>query len=146
KIMKYLLLNPLKPEDLPTLKELSTTEICTVWASASRYIQRQLLEKRAVDIQVGRFVLIPAFATVGEGKVLLVHRPVFQPCRFLKKLYKLKCDKTKIPDNTEFVPLDYGQIAADIRFCQETVERCIDETLLFFADALRGNKEVEFSF
>ncbi|NXS72720.1 CCD81 protein, partial [Pandion haliaetus] len=146
KMIKYLLFKSLGPEDLPTLKELTTSEICKVWASASGYIRRQLLQKRAVEIGVGTFALVPARATVGEGKVLPVERPVFRPCRFLKKFYKLKCAKTKIPDETPFVQLDFEQIAAGIHFRPEIVERCIHETLLSFAGALRDNKEVEFSF
>ncbi|XP_069633321.1 uncharacterized protein [Haliaeetus albicilla] len=49
-------------------------------------------------------------------------------------------------DETPFVQLDFEQIAAEIHFRREIVERCIHETLLFFAGALRDNKEVEFSF
>lgn len=49
-------------------------------------------------------------------------------------------------DETPVVELDFEQIAAEIHFRQEIVERCIHETLLFFAGALRDNKEVEFSF
>ncbi|NWH55733.1 CCD81 protein, partial [Fregata magnificens] len=146
KMIKYLLFKPLEPEQLPTLRELTTSEICRVWASASKYIWRQLLQKRAVEVGVGTFAVVPAHATVGEGKVLPVERPVFRPCRFLKKFYKLKCAKTKIPDETPSVPLDFEQIAAAIHFRREIVERCIHETLLFFAGALRDSKEVEFSF
>lgn len=49
-------------------------------------------------------------------------------------------------DETPVVELDFEQIAAEIHFRREIVERCIHETLLFFAGALRDNKEVEFSF
>ncbi|NXF70471.1 CCD81 protein, partial [Ciccaba nigrolineata] len=101
---------------------------------------------QAVEIGVGTFALVPARATVGEDKVLPVERPVFQPHRLLKKFYKLKCAKTKIPDETPLVQLDFEQIAADTHFRKEIVEQCVHETLLFFAEALRGNKEVEFSF
>lgn len=55
------------------------------------------LHFQAVDIGVGTFALVPAHAMVGEDKVLPVERPVFQPCRLLRKFYKLKCAKSKIP-------------------------------------------------
>ncbi|NXT43244.1 CCD81 protein, partial [Pelecanoides urinatrix] len=96
-MIKYLLLNPLEPEKLPLLKELTTSEICRVWAGTSKYIRRQLLQKKAVKIGIGTFAVVPVHAIVGEHKCLPVERPVFQPCRFLKKFYKLKCAKTKIP-------------------------------------------------
>ncbi|NWR54305.1 CCD81 protein, partial [Bucorvus abyssinicus] len=144
--MSYLLFKPLGPEELPTLKELTTSEICRVWAATSGYIQRQLLQKTAVEIGIGTFALVPAHATVAEDTILPVERPVFKPCKFLKKFYHLKCAKTEIPDETPTVQLDFGQIAAEIHFRREIVERCIHETLLFFSGALRDNKEVEFSF
>ncbi|NXX51852.1 CCD81 protein, partial [Tricholaema leucomelas] len=146
KMLKYLLFKPLGPEDLPTLKELRTAEICRVWAAACRYVRRQLLQRKAVDIGVGTFAVLPAHATVGEDEVLPVERPVFQPCRFLRKFYKLKCAKTKIPDRIPVVELDYQQIAEEIHFRRQIAEQCIHETLLFFAGALQDQKEVEFSF
>ncbi|XP_030326412.1 coiled-coil domain-containing protein 81 [Strigops habroptila] len=145
-MMKYLLFKGLGPDDLPTLKQLTTNEICKVWAGTSKYIQKQLFEKKAVEIGIGTFALVLVRVTVGEDKVLPVERPVFQLCRFMKKFYKLKCAKTKIPEETPFVQLDFEQIGADIHFRREIVERCIHETLLFFAEALRDKKEVEFSF
>ncbi|NXI60897.1 CCD81 protein, partial [Chloroceryle aenea] len=145
-MLKYLLFRSLEPDDLPLLKELSTSEVCHVWKATSRYIYRQLLEKKAVDIGIGTFALVSAQATVGEDKVLPVERPVFQPCRIFRKFYHLKCKKAKIPDETPCVPLDFKHIAAQIHFCPETVEKCIHETLIFFAGAIRDMKEVEFSF
>lgn len=49
-------------------------------------------------------------------------------------------------DETPLVQLDFEQIAADTHFRPEIVERCVHETLLFFAEALLDNKEVEFTF
>ncbi|NXN38708.1 CCD81 protein, partial [Rhinoptilus africanus] len=143
---KYLLFSSLGPENLPTLRELTSSEICKVWAGTSRYIHGELLQKRAVEIGVGTFGVVPACATVAEDKVLPLERPVFQPCRLLKEFYKLKCAEAKIPDETPCVALDFEQIAADIHFRQEIVELCVHETLLFFAGALHDDKEVEFSF
>ncbi|NXP79427.1 CCD81 protein, partial [Ramphastos sulfuratus] len=146
KMLKYLLYKPLMPEDLRTLKELCTNEICRVWAAACRYIWRQLLQRKAVDIGVGTFAVLPACATVERDKVLPVERPVFQLCRFLRRFYRLKCAKTRIPEKTPVVELDCAQIGAEIHFRQEIVKQCIHETLLFFAGALQDQKEVEFFF
>ncbi|KFV45575.1 Coiled-coil domain-containing protein 81, partial [Tyto alba] len=146
RMIKYLLVNPLGPEDLPTLKELTTREIQQVWAGTSRYIRSQLLQKKAVEIGIGTFAIVPVHATVGEDEVLPVERPVFQLSRFLKKFYSLKHAKTQIPDKTQFVQLDFKQIAAETHFRPEIVEQCVHETLLLFAEALQENKEVELSF
>ncbi|NXS08607.1 CCD81 protein, partial [Neodrepanis coruscans] len=146
KMQKYLLHNSVGPEELPTLKELSTSEIWKIWSGASRYIHRQLLQKRAVEIGVGTFGLVTVHASIEEGKVLPVERPVFILSKPLRSFYNLECDEVKISDETPVVQLDFEDIAAETHFRQEIVEQCIHETLLCFAGALRDNKEVEFSF
>ncbi|NXS29562.1 CCD81 protein, partial [Pomatostomus ruficeps] len=146
KMQKYLLYNAVEPEELPTLRELSTMEICKVWSGMSRFIYRQLLQKKAVDIGVGTFAIVPVHATVEEGKVLPVERPMFIPNKPLKMFYNLECDETKIPDETPVVHPDFEEIAANTHFRHEIVEQCVQETLLCFAGALRDNKEVEFTF
>ncbi|NXC60051.1 CCD81 protein, partial [Aleadryas rufinucha] len=146
KMQKYLLYNSVEPEELPTLRELSTMEICKIWSGVSRYIHRQLLQKTAVEIGVGTFAVVPVQASVGEGKVLPVERPMFILSKPLKMFYNLESDETKIPDETPVVQPDFEEIAAETHFRHEIVEHCVQETLLCFAGALRDNKEVEFSF
>ncbi|NXN83332.1 CCD81 protein, partial [Bombycilla garrulus] len=146
KMQKYLLYNSVEPEELPTLRELSTVEICKVWSGMSRHIYRQLLQKRAVEIGLGRFVVVPTHANVAEGKVLPIERPAFILSKPLKMFYNLESDETKIPDETPVVQPDFEAIAANTHFRHEIVEQCVQETLLCFAGALRDNKEVEFSF
>ncbi|NXM77978.1 CCD81 protein, partial [Serilophus lunatus] len=146
KMQKYLLHNSVGPEELPILKELSTSEIWKIWSGASCYIHRQLLQKRAVEIGVGTFALVTVHASMEEGKVLPVERPVFVLSKPLRSFYSLECDEIKIPVEIPVVQLDFEDIAAETHFRQEIVEQCIQETLLCFAGALRDNKEVEFSF
>ncbi|NWI06376.1 CCD81 protein, partial [Tichodroma muraria] len=146
KMQKYLLYNAVEPEELSTLRELSTIEICKVWSGMSRHIYRQLLQKRAVDIGVGSFAVLPVHASVADGKVLPVERPMFILSKSLKMFYNLESDETKIPDEMPVVQTDFEAIAANIHFRHEIVEQCVQETLLCFAGALRDNKEVEFSF
>ncbi|NXK64505.1 CCD81 protein, partial [Sylvietta virens] len=145
-MQRYLLYNAVEPEELSTLRELSTVEICKVWSAVSRHIYRQLLQKRAVEIGVGSFTVVPAHASVAEGKVLPVERPMFILNKPLKMFYNLESDETKIPDETTVVQLDFEDIAAHTHFRHEIVEQCVQEILLCFAGALRDNKEVEFSF
>ncbi|XP_032540831.1 coiled-coil domain-containing protein 81-like [Chiroxiphia lanceolata] len=145
-MMKYMRYKPVGPGDLPTLKELSNSEIWKIWSGASRYIRRQLLQKRAVEIGVGTFAIVPVHASVEEGKVLTVERPVFVVSKPLRAFYNLECEEPKIPDETPVVQLDFGEIAADTHFRREIVELCVHETLLCFAGALADEKEVEFSF
>ncbi|NXD24828.1 CCD81 protein, partial [Spelaeornis formosus] len=146
KMQKYLLYNAVEPEELPTLRELSTMEIFKIWSGMSQQIYRQLLHKRAVEIGVGSFVVLPANASVAEGKVLPVERPMFILSKPLKMFYNLESDEDKIPDEMPVVQPDFEEIAAKIHFRHEIVEQCVQETLLCFAGALRDNKEVEFSF
>ncbi|NXB70720.1 CCD81 protein, partial [Donacobius atricapilla] len=145
-MQKYLLYNSVEPEELPTLRELSTIEICKIWSAMSRHIYRQLLQKKAVDIGVGSFAVVPAHASVAEGKVLPIERPMFILNKPLKMFYNLESDETKIPEETPVVQPDFEAIAANTHFRPEILEQCVQETLLCFAGALRDNKEVEFSF
>ncbi|NXC00477.1 CCD81 protein, partial [Orthonyx spaldingii] len=145
KMQKYLLYNAVEPEELPTLRELSTMEICKIWSGMSRHIYKQLLQKRAVEIGVGTFAVLPGHASVKEGKVLPVERPMFILSKPLKMFYNLECDETTIPE-TPVVQPDFEEIAEYTHFRHEIVEQCVQETLLCFAGALRDNKEVEFSF
>ncbi|NXN91028.1 CCD81 protein, partial [Rhinopomastus cyanomelas] len=144
KMLKYLLLKPLEPKDLPALQGLTTREICKVWAAASRFIRKQLSQK--MEIEVGTFALVPACATVQRDTVLPLEIPMFQPNRFMRSFCKLKCTKTQIPEETPHTELDFEEIAVDLHFQQEIVKKCVQETLVFFAEALQENKEVEFSF
>ncbi|NXA82888.1 CCD81 protein, partial [Thryothorus ludovicianus] len=146
KMQKCLLYHAVEPEELPTLRELSTIEICKVWSGVSRHIYKQLLQKRVVEIGIGSFAVLPAHANVAEGKVLPVERPMFILSKPLKMFYNLESDETKIPAEMPVVQPDFENIAANIHFRHEIVEQCVQETLLCFAGALRDNKEVEFSF
>ncbi|NXL96164.1 CCD81 protein, partial [Alectura lathami] len=121
-------------------------EICKVWAATSRYIRRQLLQKKVVDIAIGKFAVVPARTTTADGNVLAFEKPVFQLCRMMKKFYRLKCPKVEIPVHAVADPLNFEEIAEDIHFRPPIVEQCVHETLLFFADALRNKKEVDFFF
>ncbi|NXR72749.1 CCD81 protein, partial [Pycnonotus jocosus] len=145
-MQKYLLYNSVEPEELPTLRELSTIEICKIWSAMSRHIYRQLLQKKAVEIGVGSFAVVLAHATVADSKVLPVERPMFIVSKPLKMFYNLESEEIKIPEETPVVHPDFEAIAASTHFRQEIVEQCVQETLLCFAGALRENKEVEFSF
>ncbi|XP_068523907.1 coiled-coil domain-containing protein 81-like [Anas acuta] len=153
----YVLFNPLKPEDLSLIKELTRKEIAQVWNSTSRYIRRQLLQKKAVNIGIGTFAVVSAKTTGADGKAMVVRKPIFKPCRFMKIFYKLKCAESRIPRLTLFLhgcflvetfidPLDIEKIAAHIYFRPQIVEQCIHETLLLYAGGLLDNQDVEFFF
>eukprot|EP00075_Anas_platyrhynchos_P014947 XP_027304200.1 coiled-coil domain-containing protein 81-like [Anas platyrhynchos] len=142
----YVLFNPLKPEDLSLIKELTRKEIAQVWNSTCRYIRRQLLQKKAVNIGIGTFAVVSAKTTGADGKAMVVRKPIFKPCRFMKIFYKLKCAESRIPIETFIDPLDIEKIAAHIYFRPQIVEQCIHETLLLYAGGLLDNQDVEFFF
>ncbi|XP_015705287.1 coiled-coil domain-containing protein 81-like [Coturnix japonica] len=145
-VFRYLLFDPLDPNELSLLKELTTSEICRVWDATSKYVCRQLQEKKAVDIGIGSFAVVPARAAAGKDGVLDVDKPIFQMSFHIQRFYKLKKPKAKIPLEMFEYPLDFEEIAESIHFRAPIVEQCIHETLLVFAEALRGKKEVDFFF
>lgn len=52
---------------------------------------------QAVDIGIGTFAVLPAHASVEEGKVLPIERPMFILSKPLKMFYNLESDEVKIP-------------------------------------------------
>ncbi|NWZ01514.1 CCD81 protein, partial [Loxia curvirostra] len=120
-------------------------EICKIWSGMSRHIYKKLLKKKAVDIGVGSFAVVPVHANVEEG-TLPVERPMFIMSKTLKMFYNLEGDEAKIPDDIPVVQPNFEDIAAHTHFRHEIVEHCVQETLLYFAGALQQNKEVEFTF
>ncbi|OXB52138.1 hypothetical protein ASZ78_004339, partial [Callipepla squamata] len=145
-VYRYLLYKDVEPKDLSLLKELTTSEICKVWAGTSTYIRRQLLEKKAVNITIGTFAVVPTRVAAGENGYLEVEKPVFQMDHRIQSFYKLKPSKNKIPPEMFSHPLNFEEIAKIIGFRPPIVEQCIHETLLFFAEALQGKKELDFFF
>ncbi|XP_015705289.1 coiled-coil domain-containing protein 81-like [Coturnix japonica] len=145
-VFRYLLLKPLDPNELSLLKELTTSEICRVWDATSKYVCRQLQEKKAVDIGIGSFAVVPARVAAGKDGVLDVDKPIFQMSQHVQRFYKLKKPKTKIPPEVFEHPLNLKEIAESIHFRVPIVKQCIHETLLFFAETLRGKQEVDFFF
>ncbi|NXI28801.1 CCD81 protein, partial [Sterrhoptilus dennistouni] len=104
------------------------------------------LRFQAVEIGIGSFAVVPAHATVAEGKVLPIERPMFILNKPVKMFYSLESEEAKIPEETPIVHPDFEAITANTHFRHEIVDHCVQETLLCFAGALRDNKEVEFSF
>ncbi|NXJ16773.1 CCD81 protein, partial [Odontophorus gujanensis] len=101
---------------------------------------------QAVNIGIGTFAVVPTHAAAGENGHLDVEKPIFQMNQNIEALYKLKPSKIKIPPEILDHPLDFQEIAKIIYFRAPIVEQCIHETLLFFADALRRQKELDFFF
>ncbi|POI23367.1 hypothetical protein CIB84_012885 [Bambusicola thoracicus] len=101
---------------------------------------------QAVDIGIGSFAVVSARADAGEDGVLVVDKPIFQLNQDVQQFYKIKESKTKIPSEMFEHPLNFREIAETIAFRVPIVEQCIHETLLFFAEAVRGKKEVDFFF
>eukprot|EP00076_Gallus_gallus_P035199 XP_025000737.1 coiled-coil domain-containing protein 81-like [Gallus gallus] len=64
----------------------------------------------------------------------------------VQRFYKMKEPKTKIPSEIFEYPLNFREIAETICFRVPIIEHCIHETLLFFAEAIRGKKELDFFF
>lgn len=77
-----------------------------------------------MDIGIGTFALVPVHATVAEGTILPVERPVFKPCRLLRKFYQLKCAKTTIPGkNTGASPAQPLHLAQGCRHLCDMAEQ-----------------------
>lgn len=52
---------------------------------------------QAVEIGIGNFAVVPTHATVAEGKVLPIERPMFILNKPVKMFYSLESEEAKIP-------------------------------------------------
>lgn len=60
---------------------------------------------QAVNIGIGTFAVVTANTTGADGKAMVVRKPIFKPCRFMKTFYKLKCAESRIPSKKIFALL-----------------------------------------
>lgn len=63
------------------------------------------LRFQAVNIGIGTFAVVPADSTSADGKAVVVQKPVFKPCRFMKTFYKLRCAGNEISSKKLFALL-----------------------------------------
>lgn len=58
-----------------------------------------------MNIGIGTFAVVSAKTTGADGKAMVVRKPIFKPCRFMKIFYKLKCAESRIPSKKIFALL-----------------------------------------
>uniref|UniRef100_A0A8C3C9G3 CCDC81 HU domain-containing protein n=1 Tax=Cairina moschata TaxID=8855 RepID=A0A8C3C9G3_CAIMO len=79
-------------------------------------------------------------------KLLDVKKPVFQVSEHFANVHGLPYKKETFPGIPPFVFLNYAWLSLDIGIPRDTVQRCIQETLLFLSYTLAKKQAVDFIF
>ncbi|XP_074757664.1 coiled-coil domain-containing protein 81-like [Athene noctua] len=132
---------------LPTLMHLSDDDTVRIWDGVSRYIRQQMALKKGVTIPgLGTFCLIPYSLPMRSSQLPPMQRPIFQLSENFAWVHGLQYEKGIFPDASPSVLLNYTSVSLDTRIPPDTVQRCIQETLLFLSYTLANKQNVDFIF
>nr|XP_038027958.1 coiled-coil domain-containing protein 81-like [Anas platyrhynchos] len=131
----------------PTLMHLQDDEIVKVWDAVSHFIRRQFALNKGVTVPgLGTFFAVKQDRPMAGFKLLDAKKPVFQVSEHFANVHGLPYKKETFPGIPPFVFLNYAWLSLDIGIPRDTVQRCIQETLLFLSYTLAKKQAVDFIF
>ncbi|XP_066846023.1 coiled-coil domain-containing protein 81 isoform X1 [Anser cygnoides] len=131
----------------PTLMHLPDDGIVKVWDAVSHFIRRQFALNKGVRIPgLGAFFAVKQERPIAGFKLLDVKKPVFQVSEYFTNVHGLPYKKETFPGVPPFVFLNYAWLSLDTGIPRDTVQRCIQETLLFLSYTLAKKQGVDFIF
>nr|XP_047912754.1 coiled-coil domain-containing protein 81-like isoform X2 [Anser cygnoides] len=131
----------------PTLMHLPDDGIVKVWDAVSHFIRRQFALNKGVRIPgLGAFFAVKQERPMAGFKLLDVKKPVFQVSEHFANVHGLPYKKETFPGVPPFVFLNYAWLSLDTGIPRDTVQRCIQETLLFLSYTLAKKQGVDFIF
>ncbi|XP_040505445.1 coiled-coil domain-containing protein 81 [Gallus gallus] len=129
----------------PTLMSLTTKEIVQIWDQVSLDVQRQLALSKSIEIVgLGTFAVHTQELRRGRNDCLLIRRPVFQMSNIIRRIFDLNYAKRIMPGSTLAVPLDYAAIALETSHSLDTVENCVNETVMYLSRCISNGLNVDF--
>ncbi|XP_068519631.1 coiled-coil domain-containing protein 81-like isoform X2 [Anas acuta] len=131
----------------PTLMHLQDDEIVKVWDAVSHFIRRQFALNKGVTVPgLGTFFAVKQDRPMAGVKLLDAKKPVFQVSEHFANVHGLPYKKETFPGIPPFVFLNYAWLSLDIGIPRDTVQRCIQETLIFLSYTLAKKQAVDFIF
>ncbi|XP_040400253.1 coiled-coil domain-containing protein 81-like isoform X2 [Cygnus olor] len=131
----------------PTLMHLPDDGIVKVWDAVSHFIRRQFALNKGVTIPgLGAFFAVKQERPMAGFKLLDVKMPIFQVSEYFANVHGLPYKKETFPGVPPFVFLNYAWLSLDTGIPRDTVQRCIQETLLFLSYTLAKKQGVDFIF
>eukprot|EP00075_Anas_platyrhynchos_P014715 XP_027303968.1 coiled-coil domain-containing protein 81-like [Anas platyrhynchos] len=126
---------------------LQDDEIVKVWDAVSHFIRRQFALNKGVTVPgLGTFFAVKQDRPMAGVKLLDAKKPVFQVSEHFANVHGLPYKKETFPGIPPFVFLNYAWLSLDIGIPRDTVQRCIQETLLFLSYTLAKKQAVDFIF
>ncbi|XP_074995025.1 uncharacterized protein LOC142076665 isoform X1 [Calonectris borealis] len=130
----------------PTLLQLSTKDVVSIWDAVSAYILGQLkLDKGVLVTGLGTFAMVQE-QFHGEGEVYVVRRPVFRLDVDALRLQELAFPTVVIPGDVKIKPLNYKWLSQATSFPRHVVKNCVQETVLLYSFQLRNRQRLAFAF
>ncbi|GLD55966.1 coiled-coil domain-containing protein 81 isoform X1 [Lates japonicus] len=132
---------------LPTLSQLSESDVDCIWADVSAYIGRQMTLQKGVHLAgLGTFTFSQQKLDIGN-KFTVIQRPIFLLAGKLVQSLGLKQARplaaaTQLP----VVQLNFTAVSQETPFSRDIVEGCIRETLLLLYRALASEQNVFVTF
>ncbi|XP_018539213.1 coiled-coil domain-containing protein 81 isoform X2 [Lates calcarifer] len=132
---------------LPTLSQLSDSDVDCIWADVSAYIERQMTLQKGVHLAgLGTFTFSQQKLDIGN-KFTMIQRPIFLLAGKLVQSLGLKQARplaaaTQLP----VVQLNFTAVSQVTPFSRDVVEGCIRETLLLLYRALASEQNVFVTF
>ncbi|KAM9765992.1 coiled-coil domain-containing protein 81-like isoform 2-T2 [Menidia menidia] len=132
---------------LPTLSQLSQSDIDCIWAEISSYIKHQISSQKGVRLSgLGTFTLSQQNLYLGN-RFRKVHGPVFIAAGKLARSLGLK--ETRPPATVTRLPvvqLNFAAVSQKTPFSRDVVEGCVRETLQLLLRALASDQNASLVF
>uniref|UniRef100_A0A8C2YDG5 Uncharacterized protein n=1 Tax=Coturnix japonica TaxID=93934 RepID=A0A8C2YDG5_COTJA len=130
----------------PTLQQLSSKDVTTIWDNVFQRVQRLLLlpKPQAVSIPgLGTFC-IQKWQALEDGETITFQRPLFSLSQAVAQIRDFKYPLMQFPDDTEIMVLDPETIRMHTH-SQQTVQDCLLETLQYFYHILTNGEDADFT-
>lgn len=126
---------------------LKDTDVVHIWDEVSAYIERFMTSSKGVTIpNFGTFTFTQKKIDIGNNKIILVQRPVFNIAERFAQTHGLNYTKHPVAGNIPVHPLNYCAIANETAFSRDDVELCIKHILQVMNRSIQSRKNVEFTF
>ncbi|XP_049662185.1 coiled-coil domain-containing protein 81-like [Accipiter gentilis] len=135
------------PDAFPTLKNLTSSEILTIWDSVSEWIRQHLAQDRGVRLLgIGTFYVLKDYMHTVNSEVSIVRRPMFHMSKVVADECNLSYTEEDVPADVTVVPLRCEELSVCAQLPFTTVQCCVYETVTSFFRATSKRQDTDFVF
>ena len=128
-------------------KAVTCDEVLHIWFTASHFIIRRLLDRKAVNFPgIGLFSVLRKKIDIGNNGKLWVQRPVFILSEKFAQTHGVIYTKYQSAGEIPVIQLNYAMLATQTDFERDLVEVCIKEMIGAFARSVSSSRKGELTF